>query len=323
MSETLKERYINFFTDFGFKRLFGSEPTKVCLIDFLNSLLEGTEAPIKELSFRNTEHLGAGELDRRAIFDLYCESETGEKFIIEMQKAKQKFFKDRSLFYSTFPIQEQAGKGDWDFRLKAVYTIGILDFEFDEDRDKPDKYLYNVKLTDIETHKVFHDKLSFIYIEMPKFRKTLSELKSHQDKWLYALKNLTALDNVPDGFRDEVFMRFFKAAEIAKLEPVERDAYEQSLKYYRDMKNVIDTAVDAKAAQVTKEMSLALEEERRQKEEERRQKEEERRQKEEERRLKEQAVQREEEERRQKELLLAKLKSSGMTDEEIQGLLQS
>ncbi len=77
MSETLKERYINFFTDFGFKRLFGSEPTKVCLIDFLNTLLDGLEAPIKELSFRNTEHLGASELDRKAIFDLYCESETG------------------------------------------------------------------------------------------------------------------------------------------------------------------------------------------------------------------------------------------------------
>ena len=72
----------------------------------------------------------------------------------------------------------------------------------------------------------------------------LKELTTHQDKWLYALKNLTQLENVPDGFRDDVFLRFFKAAEIAKLEPIERDAYEQSLKYYRDMKNVIDTAVE-------------------------------------------------------------------------------
>ena len=244
MSEALKERYINFFTDFGFKRLFGSDPTKACLIDFLNSLLKGLESPIKDLTFRNTEHLGACELDRKAIFDLYCESETGEKFIIELQKAKQKFFKDRSLFYSTFPIQEQAARGEWDFRLKAVYTIGILDFEFDEDKDNPDKYLYNVKLTDVETHKVFHDKLSFIYVEMPKFKKSISDLQTHQDKWLYALKNLTQLENVPEGFREDVFLSFFKAAEIAKLEPIEREAYEQSLKYYRDMKNVIDAAVE-------------------------------------------------------------------------------
>jgi len=288
MSEALKERYINFFTDFGFKRLFGSEPTKGCLIDFLNSLLEGLESPIKELSFRNTEHLGASELDRKAIFDLYCESETGEKFIIELQKAKQKYFKDRSLFYSTFPIQEQAAKGEWDFRLKAVYTIGILDFEFEEDIETPDKYLYNVKLTDIETQKVFHDKLNFVYIEMPKFTKSLEQLNSHQDKWLYALKNLSLLENVPDGFRDEVFLSFFKAAEVAKLKPIEREAYEQSLKYYRDMKNVIDAAVEeGKAA-----LNIKLEESQKRVEEECRQKEEERRQKEEECRQKEDALKR-------------------------------
>ncbi|MDD2597891.1 MAG: Rpn family recombination-promoting nuclease/putative transposase [Kiritimatiellae bacterium] len=311
MSEILTERYINFFTDFGFKRLFGSEPTKACLIDFLNSLLDGLEAPIKELRFRNTEHLGVSELDRKAIFDLYCESESGEKFVIELQKAKQKYFKDRSLFYSTFPIQEQAAKGEWDFRLKAVYTIGILDFEFDEDKDTPDKYLYNVKLTDIETHKVFHDKLSFIYIAMPKFNKKLSELVSHQDKWLFALKNLTQLKNVPDGFRDEVFLSFFKAAEIAKLKPVERQAYEQSLKYYRDMKNVIATAVEEETDALRAVMASALNEERRMKEEERRMKEEERR-------MKEESLKREHEERRLKEdafklieQLKAQLKDSG------------
>jgi len=308
MSEALKERYINFFTDFGFKRLFGSEPTKACLIDFLNSLLEGLEAPIKDLTFRNTEHLGACELDRKAIFDLYCESESGEKFIIELQKAKQKFFKDRSLFYSTFPIQEQAAKGEWDFRLKAVYTIGILDFEFEEDKDNPDRYLYNVKLTDVETHRVFHDKLSFIYIEMPKFKKSLSELRTHQDKWLFALKNLTELDNVPDGLREEVFLSFFKASEIAKLEPVEREAYEKSLKYYRDMKNVIDTAVEEGTEALRVEYEQELVESHRREEEERRQKEEERRQK--------------NEERRQKELLKQKLIASGMTEEDVQALLK-
>ncbi|MCK9304985.1 MAG: Rpn family recombination-promoting nuclease/putative transposase [Bacteroidales bacterium] len=292
MSEALTERYINFFTDFGFKRLFGSEPTKICLIDFLNSLLEGLESPIKELSFRDTEHLGVSALDRKAIFDLYCESESGEKFIIELQKAKQKYFKDRSLFYSTFPIQEQAARGEWDFRLKAVYAIGILDFEFDEDKDTPDKYLYNVKLTDIETHKVFHDKLSFIYITMPKFNKKLAELSSHQDKWLFALKNLTQLKNVPDGFRNEVFLSFFKAAEVAKLKPVERRAYEQSLKYYRDMKNIIDTAVEKETDALREAMTLALNEERRQKEDERRQKEESQQREEEERRQKEEAFKR-------------------------------
>ena len=221
----MNDKYINFFTDFGFKKLFGSEPNKDLLIDFLNELLKGREEPIKTLTFKKTEHLGASEVDRKAIFDLYCESESGEKFIVELQKAKQKFFKDRSIFYSTFPIQEQSKRGDWDFRLKAVYTIGILDFVFDEDKDN-DKYFYDVKLTEQETQEVFCDKLNFIYIEMPKFNKTEEELETHFDKWLFAIKNLYKLDDIPGKLRENVFERFFEIAEIAHMDPEERTTYE-------------------------------------------------------------------------------------------------
>jgi len=238
----MSQRYLNFFTDFGFKRLFGSEPTKLCLMDFLNELLCDLEKPIRSLTYMKHEHLGASELDRRAIFDLYCENEDGEKFIVELQKAKQKFFKDRSLFYSTFPIQEQAKQGEWDFRLKAVYTIGILDFVFDDDSDTPDKYLYDVRLTEQETGQIFSDKLRFIYIEIPRFTKTREQLRTGQDKWLYAIKHLAEINSIPEELKGEIFEAFFKAAEVAQLQPTDRDAYEQSLKYYRDLNNVISTA---------------------------------------------------------------------------------
>lgn len=237
----MKDRYINFFTDFGFKKLFGSELSKDLLIDFLNELLKGKEAPIVNLTFKKTEHLGAAELDRKAIFDLYCESETGEKFIVELQKAKQKYFKERSLFYATFPIQEQAERGDWDFSLKAVYTIGILDFVFDETTNSP-KYIHDVRLTEQETGRVFCDKLIFTYIEVPKFNKTVEELETHFDKWLFAIKNLSRLEDVPEQLRNEVFIRFFEIAEIACMNDEDRKAYESSLKYYRDMNNVVTTA---------------------------------------------------------------------------------
>ena len=237
----MEDKYINFFTDFGFKKLFGSEPSKDLLIDFLNELLKGREEPIKTLTFKKTEHLGASELDRKAIFDLYCESETGEKFIVELQKAKQKFFKDRSIFYSTFPIQEQAERGDWDFKLKAVYTIGILDFVFDEDKND-DKFFYDVRLTEQESQKVFCDKLVFLYLEMPKFNKTEKELETHFDKWMFAIKNLSKLEEIPGSLHEEVFERFFEIAEIAHMDNEERSTYENSLKYYRDMNNVLATA---------------------------------------------------------------------------------
>ncbi len=234
--------YLNPFTDFGFKKLFGEEYNKDLLIDFLNQLLKKEQGRIKTLTYLKNEHLGRSEADRRAVFDLYCENEQGDRFIVEIQKSKQKFFKDRALYYSTFPIAEQGKMGDWDFELKAVYTVAILDFVFDEDRSDKEKYRYDVKLTDIETYKVFYDKLAFIYLEMPKFEKTLEELETRFDKWLYVLKNLDRLHDIPEKLKDRIFRKLFAAAEIAKFTPEEARAYEDSLKVYRDLKNSIDTA---------------------------------------------------------------------------------
>jgi len=151
-------RYINPFTDFGFKKIFGEEPNKDLLIDFLNELLRAQNFQIKTLTYKRTDKLGATDLDRNVVFDLYCENEKGEKFIVEMQKAKQTFFKDRTLYYSTFPIQEQAKKGEWDYSLKSVFAIGILDFKFD-DKDKDNTIVNRVQLFDQTTQKVFYDKL--------------------------------------------------------------------------------------------------------------------------------------------------------------------
>ena len=236
----MQDRYLNPFTDFGFKKLFGDEANKDILINFLNSLLEGKEV-IKNLTFKNTEKLGSQIADRKAIFDLYCENEQGEKFIIELQKTEQKFFKDRSLYYSTFPIQEQADKGDWNFELKAVYLIGILNFVFDEDEDSPN-YKHEVQLRDKEHLKVFYDKLTFIYLEMPKFNKHEDELETVFDKWMYTLKFLPALQDRPKLLKERVFKKLFDIAELNNLAKPEYDAYNQSLKYYRDLNNSINTA---------------------------------------------------------------------------------
>ena len=238
----VKERYINPFTDFGFKRLFGEEPNKDLLLDFLNELLKEEQGNIVDLTYLKTEQLGKTEIDRKAIFDLYCENEKGEKFIVEMQKSKQNFFKDRSVYYATFPIQEQAQKSDWNYELKAVYTIGILDFVFDSDKNEPGKYRYDVKLQDTGTNKVFYEKLTFIYFEMPKFNKTIEQLETKFDKWLYVLKNLHKLERLPERLREKIFERVFEVAEIAKFTREEYVSYEDSLKYYRDLKNSLDTA---------------------------------------------------------------------------------
>ena len=234
ITRDIKDRYINPYTDFGFKKLFGTEMNKD-----LNSLLHGREQ-IKELTYLNTEHLGTGESDRRAVFDVYCENEYGEKFLVEMQRGEQQFFKDRSLYYATFPIREQARRGDWDYELQRVYVIGILNFSFDGTH--PDKYSHEVQLREEDTHEVFYDKLTFIYLEMPKFNKPAEELDGMFEKWLFVLKNLSRLLERPAALQDRVFTKLFDAAEIAKFDKAEYEAYEESLKALRDWKNVLETA---------------------------------------------------------------------------------
>ena len=238
----IEERYISLLTDFGFKRIFGTAPNKELLIHFLDSLFDGKQV-VKDVKYLNTEHFGDQVSARKAIFDVYCEGENGEKFIVEMQNAYQEFFKDRSLFYSTFPIREQAKKSsDRDFHLSRVYTIALLNFDMKEESFDKNTITHTVKLCDIDTNKVFYKKLDFIFVEIAKFKKKEDELETLYDKWLYMLKNLYKLENRPKALRDKVFDRLFQEAEIAKFTPEELREYEDSLKAYRDIKNSIETA---------------------------------------------------------------------------------
>ena len=234
-----RERYIDPCTDFGFKKLFGTEVNKELLISFLNALLPDQQ-DIVDIRYLNTEHLPDQAGRRRSVFDVYCENSRGEKFLVEMQRGLQRFFKDRSLYYSTYPIREQAEIGDeWEYQLKAVYVIGILYFAFD---DGDDCCHTEVKLMNTRTKEVFYDKLTFVFLELPKFHKKESELVTMFDKWVYALRNLARLMERPAALQERVFTRLFKAAEIARFTPTEVIAYEDSLKVGRDWYSVLKTA---------------------------------------------------------------------------------
>jgi len=238
----MKAKYINPFTDFGFKKIFGEQASKELLIDFLNALIPQANKII-DLNFKNTEHLGQKELDRNAIFDIYCENQSNEKFIVELQKAKQNYFRERTIYYSTFPIREQAEKGEWNYNLNAVFCIGILDFTFNDYESEPEKseVVHTIKLKN-QHGNTFYEKLTYIYIEMPNFNKLEDNLSSRLDKWLFFIKNLEDFQSIPSIFSDEIFEKAFEKAELAKFGQEEMDKYESSLKLYRDLKGVIDTA---------------------------------------------------------------------------------
>jgi predicted transposase/invertase (TIGR01784 family) len=235
-------KYINPYTDFGFKKLFGEEGNKDLLIDFLNQLLPDYHQ-IAELNFRNPENLADLSAERKAIFDIHCKATSGERFIVEMQKAKVKYFKDRSLFYVTFPIRDQAQQGDWNFKLEPIYFVAILDFEYDEAEERR-KFRRDVALKD-QDGEVFFNKLHFKFLQMPLFNKKENELETKFDKWCYFLKNLENFDHIPSILNEPIFQKAFGTAELARLNPEQRAVYEENLIQYWGMKSAIETAVEA------------------------------------------------------------------------------
>jgi predicted transposase/invertase (TIGR01784 family) len=221
--------YVNLLTDFGFKRIFG---IKEVMLHFLNTVLaDDVRDCIVDLHYDNTERLGITEYDRKAIYDLICTTGSGERIIVEMQALWQEFYRDRTLVYTSYLIQDQTvKKKEWDFKLPPIYSINIVNFLFDETDLTADKYTSYVQLIDRETHRVFYDKLTMVYIELPRFTKELSELKTFFEQWMFLIRNLHILDDIPEAFRNEVFEKLFEEAKIARMTKNEKNNYIQSLK---------------------------------------------------------------------------------------------
>lgn len=228
LKNDLKTTILNQVTDYGFKHLFGREESRPALIDLLNALLK-RENRIVEIIYLKTEQLSLTEHDRNAVFDIFCQEEKGNVFIIEMQQIRQHYFKARSLFYSMFPISNQGQRGSWDFNLKKTCTICFMDFNFDNTH--PDQLIHHVKLIDTRTREVFSDLLEFLYVEMPKFKKKENELITREDAWLFILNNLTNLNEIPLILADDIiFKQFFMDAEQAHLTGLQLHAYYLSRK---------------------------------------------------------------------------------------------
>ena len=233
--------FINPYTDFGFKKLFGEEGNKDLLIDFLNPMLP-PHHQIADLTFQNVEALPDANSERKAFFDIHCKSAKGERFIVEMQKAKVKHFKDRSLYYITYPIREQAVHGDWDFQLSAIYFIAVLDFWYDDD-PKTAKFMRTITFKD-QDNDPFYDKLQLTYLQMKAFNKTETQLETQMDKWAYFLKNLENFEDIPQILNEPVFNRAFQTAKLANYDKTQRDEYEQSRLTYIGAREMINTAAE-------------------------------------------------------------------------------
>lgn len=229
------------FTDIGFKRIFGQEFSKPLLLDFLNNLLVG-ERKIENITFLDKEMPRDIEGERSIIYDVLCETETGEKIIVEMQNQRQPFFKQRSIFYASEAISRQARKGrEWRFDIKAVYLIAFLNFTLE---DIGTTFRTDVALLDMRTKEVFSDKIRLIYLQLPYFNKEADECENDFERWIYVLKNMETINRLPWTAKSAVFKRLEEIAEVRALTKEEQMQYDHALKVYRDNYNTFQGAIE-------------------------------------------------------------------------------
>lgn len=230
--------FINPFTDFGFKKIFGQPKDRIILIGFLNALLQDTvfNDVIVDISYEDKEMLGDDQTERTIISDIHCTTEDGRNILLEMQLSPHANFTHRMLYYASRAIVGQARKGDWDFKLDAVYMVSIANFMID---DTDQRIRIDRGICDIETGKPVNDLLRFIYIQLPAFRKTTPEdCENDFEKWIYTLKNLQEMKTIPFAPRDNAFLRLQEVASEAALSPEERKRYERDQKQYWIITNI-------------------------------------------------------------------------------------
>ncbi|WP_439257805.1 Rpn family recombination-promoting nuclease/putative transposase [Lonepinella sp. BR2271] len=235
-------RYIDLTTDYGFKRIFGTEVNKDLLIAFLNEIFKDRKV-IQDLIYNPNEHQGDSIEQGAVIFDLTCTAENGEQFIIEMQCSSQVNLKKRMLYYGSKLIADQAPKGErrfWNYNISEVYVIVLMDgFRLTH---QTEQYLHDIALCDRNTGTVFYEDLGFTYIELLNFNKTETELQGDLDKWLFVLRNISKLDKLPEFLSKPVFEKVFKIAEYVQLSKGERDMYNVSLKRKWDEYSLLESA---------------------------------------------------------------------------------
>jgi predicted transposase/invertase (TIGR01784 family) len=256
-------KFINPFTDVGFKRIFGQEMSKPVLITFLNALLEG-ERCIVDLKFLDKEQLGEIENGRSLIYDIYCETDTGEHIIVEMQNNFQSYFKERSIYYAARSIIEQGERGtDWEYIINAVYLIALLNFKTNYISQE---LRTDVALMDMAHGTVFSDKVRLIYLQLPYFTKEPDDCETILEKIIYTLKNMDILKRMPWMAQDAVFKYLAEIADVASLDKEERKKYDANLRAYRDTIAVMNTQYRegerkgrAEVAKQLKKMGISVE----------------------------------------------------------------
>ena len=212
--------------DVAFKKIFGSEGHKNITISFLNSMLEltGTKA-IASIEFMNNEQLPQMRDKKENILDVFCIDQSGNKYIVEVQVKGVKEFGERMVYYGAKTYSMQLGKGKPYHHLTPVVTLSIVNFTM-----FPNKKNYKSihRLLDDKTYENDIKELTFAFVELKKFNKQESELKTNEDKWIYFIKEIKKQDHIPTGLAQGEFEDACHVAERMTWSEGELNVYDDA-----------------------------------------------------------------------------------------------
>ena len=228
-------KYADLLDDEVFKLVFGRESTKDVMIEFLNQVIP--DRTIVDLEFIDKEMHPIERDAKGSVYDMFCKTDDGSRIIVEVQRRKQPFYPERALYYSTFQIQRQVESGAEDYDFLPVYVVNILDFRMGRNSTGTKvKTVY--RLYEEDLHDLLTDRVTFIFIELPKFNKTIDELDGDILEGMYfCFKNMRALKERPEVLDHNIFDRIFEVTELCNMDKSTFDKVLHKMTTERDLRN--------------------------------------------------------------------------------------
>ena len=228
-------KYADLLDDDVFKLVFGRESTKDVMIEFLNQVIP--DRKIVDLEFIDKEMHPAERDAKGVVYDMFCKTDSGARIIVEVQRRKQPFYPERAVYYSTFQIQRQMEAGADAYDFLPVYVVNILDFKMDKHDVGTDiKTVY--RLYEERSRRLLTDRVTFIFIELPRFMKTIDELDGNVLEGMYfCFKNMSVLDERPKVLTHQIFSKIFEVSELYNMDQDTRDKVIHKMTTERDLRN--------------------------------------------------------------------------------------
>jgi predicted transposase/invertase (TIGR01784 family) len=254
LHKTQDMKFVDVKNDIAFRKIFGNENRKETLISFLNAVLDfHGDHRITQVTILNPYQFPKLKGGKVTIIDVKATDQAGRTYIVEMQVGDIDGFEKRVLYYSSKSYSDQIKRADFYRKLRPVIFIGILDFEHTENK----KYISRSQVRDIETGEQTIKDIEFTFIELPKFKLELPELKTLTEKWVYFIKNAENLEVVPENIHDEGLKSAYEEANIQTWTQEELDAYEYAFMREEDERARLDRA--EQKGEEKKEIELILE----------------------------------------------------------------